>query len=106
MGEATDKGEFRSSLVRDLLDRLALLQAPRPRRAGRAAILALVGLFAAVLLACMVETIAHTSCCFNFPSLDNANSARKLPRPMYIVSTHSLMSAPPPLREEGVVLTD
>jgi len=48
--------------------RLALLQAAQPRRASRAAMLALLGLFGAVLLACMVETIAHTSCCFNLPA--------------------------------------
>ncbi|HEX4269280.1 MAG TPA: M56 family metallopeptidase [Steroidobacteraceae bacterium] len=47
--------------------RLARLQASQPRRASRPAILALVGLFAAVVLAGIVETIAHTSCCFNFP---------------------------------------
>lgn len=47
--------------------RLALLQAAQPCRASRAAMLTLLGLFAAVLLACMVETIAHTSCCFNLP---------------------------------------
>lgn len=47
--------------------RLALLQAGHPRRASRTAVLALVGLFAAVLLGCTVETIAHTSCCFNLP---------------------------------------
>lgn len=47
--------------------RLARLQASQPHRASRAAIAALVGLFAAALLTCMVETIAHTSCCFNFP---------------------------------------
>jgi beta-lactamase regulating signal transducer with metallopeptidase domain len=50
-----------------LSHRLARLQASQPRRASRAAILALTGLFAAVLLACMAETIAHTSCCFNYP---------------------------------------
>ena len=47
--------------------RLACLQASQPRRASRAATLALVGLFAVVVLACIVETIAHTSCCFNLP---------------------------------------
>jgi beta-lactamase regulating signal transducer with metallopeptidase domain len=47
--------------------RLALLQAPQPRHACRATTLTLVGLFAAVLLACVVATIAHTSCCFNLP---------------------------------------
>ena len=47
--------------------RLALLQTAQPRRASRAAVLALLGLFGAVLLACTVETIAHTSCCFNLP---------------------------------------
>jgi beta-lactamase regulating signal transducer with metallopeptidase domain len=46
--------------------RLALLQASQPRRASRAAILALIALFGAVLLACMVETIAHTPGCFSF----------------------------------------
>lgn len=50
-----------------LSHRLARLQASQPRQTSRAAILALTGLFAAVLLACMVETIAHTSCCFNYP---------------------------------------
>lgn len=47
--------------------RVARLQASQPRGASRAATLALIGLFAAVLLACMVETVAHTSCCFNLP---------------------------------------
>jgi hypothetical protein len=44
-----------------------LLQAPQPRHVRRATTLALAGLFAAVLLACVVATIAHTSCCFNLP---------------------------------------
>jgi len=47
--------------------RLALLQTSQPNHASRAAMLALLGLFTAVLLGCMVETIAHTSCCFNLP---------------------------------------
>lgn len=47
--------------------RLARLQASQPRGASRAAILTPSALFAAVLLTCIVETIAHTSCCFNFP---------------------------------------
>jgi beta-lactamase regulating signal transducer with metallopeptidase domain len=47
--------------------RLARLQASQPRPASRAAILALTALFGAVLSACIVETIAHTSCCFNLP---------------------------------------
>jgi beta-lactamase regulating signal transducer with metallopeptidase domain len=46
--------------------RLALLQASQPNRASRAAILALVALFGAVLLTCMVETVAHTPGCFHF----------------------------------------
>lgn len=48
--------------------RLELLQASEARRASRAAILALGGVFAVVLLACTLETIAHTSCCFNLPA--------------------------------------
>lgn len=71
LAKLADPGESRllSAGAATLLShRLARLQASQPRRASHAAILALTGLFAAVLLACTVETIAHTSCCFNFPA--------------------------------------
>jgi beta-lactamase regulating signal transducer with metallopeptidase domain len=44
--------------------RLARLKAAQPQQARGAADLALVMIFGAVLLACMVETIAHTPSCF------------------------------------------
>jgi beta-lactamase regulating signal transducer with metallopeptidase domain len=44
--------------------RLARLRDSQPRRAGGAADLVLVMVYAAVLVACMVETIAHTPSCF------------------------------------------
>ena len=44
--------------------RLARLKAPPPRRARSAADLMLIMVYGAVLLACMVETIAHTPSCF------------------------------------------
>lgn len=46
--------------------RLAHLRTSRPRRANRAAIFALIAIYGAVLVACTVETIAHTPGCFNF----------------------------------------
>jgi hypothetical protein len=44
--------------------RLARLKAIPPHRARGAADLVLIMIYAAVLLACMVETIAHTPSCF------------------------------------------
>jgi hypothetical protein len=44
--------------------RLARLKTPQPQRARRAVDLALIVAYGAVLLACMVETIAHTPSCF------------------------------------------
>jgi hypothetical protein len=44
--------------------RLARLRDSQPRRAGGAADLALIMIYAAALLACVVETIAHTPSCF------------------------------------------
>ena len=46
--------------------RLAHLKTSRTHSASRAAIVALIAIYGTVLVACMVETIAHTSCCFNF----------------------------------------
>jgi bla regulator protein blaR1 len=44
--------------------RLARLKTPQARRARGAADLALIMIYAAVLLACTIETIAHTPSCF------------------------------------------
>lgn len=70
LAKLADPGEsrlLRAGAATLLSHRLAGLRASQPRRASRAAIAALVGLFAAVMVACMAETVAHTSCCFNFP---------------------------------------
>ena len=70
LAKLADPGEtrlLRAGAATLFSQRLACLQASQPRRASRAATLALAGLFAAVVLACIVETIAHTSCCFNLP---------------------------------------
>jgi beta-lactamase regulating signal transducer with metallopeptidase domain len=45
-------------------ERLALLVAAPPRRIGRASSALLALAFAAVLLACVFATVAHTACCF------------------------------------------
>ena len=69
LAKLADPGESRllragaASLFRH---RLARLRAPQPHRGGRAANLALIALFGAVLLACIAETVAHTPGCFNF----------------------------------------
>ncbi|HLJ39133.1 MAG TPA: M56 family metallopeptidase [Steroidobacteraceae bacterium] len=47
--------------------RLARLETPQPPRARGAADLALVLAYAIVLLACMLETVAHTPSCFKVP---------------------------------------
>ena len=46
-----------------LSDRLARLAGP-PQTTSRAASLILTSLFAAVITACVFQTIAHTACCF------------------------------------------
>ena len=67
LAKLADPGEFRplragaATLVRH---RLARLKAPPRYRARGAADLALIVIYGAVLLACMVETIAHTPSCF------------------------------------------
>jgi bla regulator protein blaR1 len=67
LAKLADPGEFR--LLRAgagtfFRHRLARLQACQPQRARGAADLVLIMIYAAVLLACMVETIAHTPSCF------------------------------------------
>ena len=47
--------------------RLARLETPQPPRARGAADRALILAYAIVLLACMLETVAHTPSCFKVP---------------------------------------
>jgi hypothetical protein len=67
LAKLADPGESRllragaTTLVRH---RLARLKAPPPHRARGAADLGLIMIYGALLLACMVETIAHTPSCF------------------------------------------
>jgi beta-lactamase regulating signal transducer with metallopeptidase domain len=70
LAKLADPGEpqlLRAGAATFFSRRLARLQASPPRRASRAANLALIALFGAVLLGCVAETIAHTPGCFNFP---------------------------------------
>jgi beta-lactamase regulating signal transducer with metallopeptidase domain len=67
LAKLADPGEFgllRAGAGTFLGHRLARLKASRPHRAGGAADLVLIMVYAAVLVACVIETIAHTPSCF------------------------------------------
>jgi bla regulator protein blaR1 len=67
LAKLADPGEFgplRAGAGTFFRHRLARLKAPRPHRGRVAGDLLLIMLYAAVLLACTVETIAHTPGCF------------------------------------------
>jgi beta-lactamase regulating signal transducer with metallopeptidase domain len=67
LAKLADPGEsrlLRAGAATLFRHRLARLQASRPHRARGAANLVLIMIYGAVLLACMVETIAHTPSCF------------------------------------------
>jgi beta-lactamase regulating signal transducer with metallopeptidase domain len=67
LAKLTDPGEsqlLRAGAATLFSHRLARLKAAHPRRARGAAGLVLIMIYGAVLLACMLETIAHTPGCF------------------------------------------
>jgi len=67
LAKLADPGEsrlLRAGAATLFSHRLARLKASQPRRARGAADLVLIMIYGAVLLACMVETIAHTPSCF------------------------------------------
>jgi beta-lactamase regulating signal transducer with metallopeptidase domain len=67
LAKLADPGEsrlLRAGAATLFSHRLARLKASQPRRARGAADLVLIMIYGAVLLACIVETIAHTPSCF------------------------------------------
>jgi bla regulator protein blaR1 len=67
LAKLADPGEFgllRAGAGTFLRHRLARLKGTLPHRAGGAADLMLIMVYAAVLLACVIETVAHTPSCF------------------------------------------
>jgi beta-lactamase regulating signal transducer with metallopeptidase domain len=67
LAKLADPGEsrlLRAGAATLFSHRLARLRAAQPHHARAAVDLALVGIYGAVLLACIVETIAHTPSCF------------------------------------------
>jgi beta-lactamase regulating signal transducer with metallopeptidase domain len=67
LGKLADSGEFgllRAGAGGFLRHRLARLKTSQPHGARGVAALSLIMIYAAVLLACVIETIAHTPSCF------------------------------------------
>jgi hypothetical protein len=67
LAKLADPGEsrlLRAGAATLFSHRLARLRAAQPHHARGGVELALVGIYGAVLLACIVETIAHTPSCF------------------------------------------